>query len=161
MTSGEAEALRQFVDRRPRECSFHVEGVPVTQGSMVGIARPDGSVVVLHGSREQLRGWREHVGVLARQAFGAGEPWTGPVAVYAVFWMPRARSRRHDYPIGDLDKLTRAVLDALTGIVFRDDVQVITLNVAKRYAESDESSGPPGLDITVAVVDALGDPLAE
>lgn len=138
-------------------CSVHVEGVPVTQGSMIGIARPDGSVVVLHGSREQLRGWREHVGVLARQAFGAGEPWTGPVYVEAAFWMPRARSRRHDYPIGDLDKLTRAVLDALTGIVFRDDVQVVTLNVAKRYADNAESSGPPGLDLTVTV----GDPLAE
>lgn len=36
----------------------------------------------------------------------------------------------------DVDKLARAVLDALTGIVFRDDAQVAHLNVWKQYGRS-------------------------
>lgn len=34
---------------------------------------------------------------------------------------------------GDLDKLTRAVLDALTGIVWKDDKRIVTLPVRRRY----------------------------
>jgi len=33
----------------------------------------------------------------------------------------------------DVDKLCRAVLDALTGILYHDDAQVISLNASKRY----------------------------
>lgn len=36
----------------------------------------------------------------------------------------------------DVDKLARAILDAMTGIVFRDDAQVAHLNVWKRYGDS-------------------------
>jgi Holliday junction resolvase RusA-like endonuclease len=35
----------------------------------------------------------------------------------------------------DLDKLARAILDALTGIVWRDDAQVVRLDVEKIYHE--------------------------
>jgi len=41
------------------------------------------------------------------------------------------------YPFGqpDLDKLCRSVLDALTGIVYLDDAQVIHLNAGKVYSD--------------------------
>jgi Holliday junction resolvase RusA-like endonuclease len=32
-----------------------------------------------------------------------------------------------------VDKLCRAVLDALTGILYHDDAQVVSLNASKRY----------------------------
>ena len=34
----------------------------------------------------------------------------------------------------DVDKLARAVLDAMTGVVFRDDAQVVKLEVEKQYS---------------------------
>jgi hypothetical protein len=34
----------------------------------------------------------------------------------------------------DLDKLVRAVGDALTGILYRDDAQIVSLNASKRFA---------------------------
>ena len=37
----------------------------------------------------------------------------------------------------DVDKLSRSVLDALTGIVWVDDAQVVDKTVRKRYAETD------------------------
>ena len=35
--------------------------------------------------------------------------------------------------IGDIDKLCRGVLDALTGVVFADDAQVVRLTAGKNY----------------------------
>lgn len=41
----------------------------------------------------------------------------------------------------DLDKLTRAIGDALTGVVYEDDAQIVTLVAAKRYAGIGEFCG--------------------
>ena len=40
--------------------------------------------------------------------------------------------------IGDVDKLSRAILDSLTGVCFQDDAAVITLIAQKRYASRNE-----------------------
>lgn len=42
---------------------------------------------------------------------------------------------------GDVDKLARAVLDALTGIAYEDDSQVCELLVTKRYCLRGEAFG--------------------
>lgn len=41
----------------------------------------------------------------------------------------------------DVDKLARAVLDAITGIVYNDDSQVVELHARKRLAYLDETPG--------------------
>jgi Holliday junction resolvase RusA-like endonuclease len=48
------------------------------------------------------------------------------------------------FPLGkpDVDKLSRGVMDALTGIIFRDDSCVVTKRASKRY-------GRPGVAIEV------------
>ena len=43
----------------------------------------------------------------------------------------------------DLDNLNKSVMDALNGIVYRDDCQVVTLNSTKVYAQT------PGVDICI------------
>jgi len=43
--------------------------------------------------------------------------------------------------IGDLDKLVRAVFDALTGIAYDDDSQVFDLHAERRYAVGYEKTG--------------------
>lgn len=43
--------------------------------------------------------------------------------------------------VGDVDKLARCVLDALTGVVYEDDCQVDVLNAQKRYAFFNEVEG--------------------
>ena len=50
--------------------------------------------------------------------------------------------------IGDVDKLSRAVLDGLTEICFNDDAQVIALNAQKRYARNEQ----PSAIITIAAI---------
>lgn len=74
----------------------------------------------------------------------------GPVLVTATFTFPRPKSHyrtgknahllRDDaphYKTGhpDLDKLQRAIGDSLTGIVVRDDKQIVAWNTVKSYAD--------------------------
>ena len=53
-----------------------------------------------------------------------------------------------DYPAGmpDIDKLARAALDAMTGVVWSDDAQVSDLRVRKDYCELGQQ---PGCSVTV------------
>jgi crossover junction endodeoxyribonuclease RusA len=48
----------------------------------------------------------------------------------------------------DVDKLSRAVGDALSGVCWRDDSQVVDLHATKRLAERDEI---PGVLIQIGV----------
>jgi Holliday junction resolvase RusA-like endonuclease len=95
------------------------------------------------------------------------EPFKGAVKVDLGFDLPRpanhwlpVNSRRSEpalhpmaphWPIGipDVDKLTRAILDACTDAgLWKDDSQVVYLQAAKRYT----THGTPGVLIGVAEV---------
>lgn len=63
-----------------------------------------------------------------------------PVSLRISFFMPRPKTVTRDMPTvpPDLDKLCRAVMDALTDAgVWHDDSQVIDLGATKIYASSD------------------------
>ena len=42
--------------------------------------------------------------------------------------------------LGDIDKLSRAVLDALTGVAYLDDRQVIQLEARKAYFKGQDTA---------------------
>lgn len=109
--------------------AFVVNGIPATKGSAravndrrTGKARliPSGSDV----NKRAQASWSDAVGWAARQAMAGRPPIAGPVEVRCVFWLPRAKTSKLETPRGDLDKLLRATWDAMTGIVFVDDVLV-------------------------------------
>lgn len=119
--------------------SFFVPGVPVPQGSKRHVSRD-----VLVESARMLGPWRSTVTLAARQAH-RGPIVDGPVRVSCefVFPWPKRWHRtngevKDDAPVRhatrpDADKLARAALDSLTGVVFRDDGQVCDLHATKRY----------------------------
>lgn len=109
-----------------------VPGVPRTQGSMKSVGRGN----MVHS--DALVAWRSLVRDEVRRALRVAPPYwteesqaltfslptavpyTGPVAVRCIFVRGDGQ--------GDIDKLARAVLDALTeSRVIADDVQVVTL----------------------------------
>ena len=74
------------------------------------------------------------------------EPIDEAVLVQAVFCLPRPKSVRSALPTSkssyDLDKLCRALGDALEGAgVLKNDSRITTWHARKRYAEAD-SNGP-------------------
>ena len=125
-----------------RRVIFRVAGVAESQGSTRSqpYVRPDGTA----GSRTRsanpkLNDWRQRVGNTAlavrRGIFFDRET---AVDVRLIFYLPRPQStpKRIEYPIRkpDIDKLERAILDALTNVLWVDDAQVTDVTKRKRFA---------------------------
>ncbi len=90
----------------------------------------------------------------------AGELLAGAVVVDLVFMLERPQKIRSSVVSHtsrpDVDKLARCVLDALTGVVYADDGQVVAMRLSKQYASID---GAPGVAITISEA-AVADPAA-
>lgn len=118
-----------------------------------GIPRPSGSkrAFIIAGrariapDNPEQKQWQRLVTECAVEAWGDLPLMLGPVYLDAKFWFPRPKSHYRangnlrpdasDYcrTKPDLDKLLRAVGDALTGIVWRDDAQIVLVTASKRY----------------------------
>lgn len=146
--------LTQFVDGLTEGMPglrFAVDGIPVPQGStrafvIKGTTR---AIVTQGGSkqrRDDLGTWRQAIAARARQA--GAVPMLGPLTVVLTFGLlrPKSRPKRETEPDRrpDLDKLVRAALDALTGVAFVDDAQIVRCVAEKRYEASF-----PGLTVTL------------
>lgn len=123
--------------------SLFVPGVPAPQGSksFKGIR---GGKAILAESSSRVKPWRETIAWHTQDL----TPVDGAVHVELEFVMPRPKSTPKSKPAppaikrnGDIDKLTRAVFDALSGRAYHDDAQVVSMIVRKRIAELDEVSG--------------------
>jgi len=128
---------------------FFTPGRPAPQGSK----RHVGGGVLVESSKA-VKPWRVDVQWAARAACRA--PLDGPVALRLEFVMPRPKStpKRSTPPAirrPDVDKLARAVLDALTGVVVGDDSQIVDLHATKRLAEIGET---PGVHVVASVPEA-------
>ena len=116
---------------------FSVEGDPV------GKQRPRFSRGRTYTPKKSVD-YEKQIAGKAREAMGPAEALETPVAVYiyANYAIPASyskkrkeaclnRSERPKKP--DLDNSAKAYLDAMNGIVYLDDVQVVSLHVTKRY----------------------------
>lgn len=83
------------------------------------------------------RRWEEFVHFQAIQ-YRPKSLWQGPIAMTLIFLMPRPKSLPkkvvHHIKKPDLDNLAKSVKDALQGIIYRTDSQIVTLNIEKKYA---------------------------
>lgn len=120
--------------------AFCVYAEPIPQGSMKAIPSP-GGFARLVSDNPRLHRWRATVAAMARAAQGPGwEPIDTAAAVAVEFYMPKPASRpkrRRTLPDRkpDVDKLARAVMDALTaGGAIADDARVVDLRTRERYA---------------------------
>lgn len=127
---------------------FWVPGVPKPQGSKRGFATKTGKVVMVESSAG-VKDWRYDIKGFAMQAMQTREMIVdAPVYARINFIMKRATnvSPSKTTPpaikkVGDVDKLVRAVFDAVTGIVYADDCLVTDLQATKRIAEFREQPG--------------------
>lgn len=144
--AGHHRPTLRTVELPPYPGVLFVPGDAAPQGSKRHVGR--GRMVE---SSKAVGPWRERVALAAHQHGWTLAPAGVPVAVELVFVRPRpvsAPKRRTPAAVRkpDLDKLARAVLDALTGIAWADDSQVVDLRASKRLAEIGEQ---PGVYITV------------
>lgn len=118
-----------------------IAGVPAAQGSK----RHVGNGRLLEQSKA-VAPWRTLVAWTVSRVWHWA-PLDGPVYLDVEFVMRRPAStpKRRPTPPAirrpDTDKMLRAVFDALTGVCWRDDSQVVWVFATKRIAETDEQPG--------------------
>lgn len=124
--------------------AFDVLGKPVTQGSTRAFV-VGSRAVVTYDKRKPLMDWRGAIASAAQSCGGEKAERGTPVWVRASFRLERPKSapKRVIRPTTkpDIDKLGRSLLDALTGILWADDSQVVSLQIIKRFAEPLEALG--------------------
>lgn len=143
---------------------FFVPGVPIPKGSAKAFVV--GKRAVVTHDNAKTKPWQRSIAAEARGV--APGLLDGAVRVELWFSMPRPKS--HGKPgrkswaaehvtRPDLDKLVRTVLDALTGIVWADDSQVVEVAARKCYAD-DSGERPAGVYISVRLYDADSEAVA-
>jgi crossover junction endodeoxyribonuclease RusA len=149
----------------PGMIEFFVPGAPVPAGSKRAfpIRGRDGALHVGMADMGGRRGedWRAAIRLAAAQTvqLTATEPFTGPLRLSLWFLLARPRSHRGNrglllpraptFPTTrpDVLKLARAVEDACTGIVWRDDAQIVDEDLHKLYADG---GAPLGVRVRIA-----------
>lgn len=146
--------------------SFTVHGEARPAGSKRAFAHPaTGKIIVTDSSGKPGKDWRRAVADAAADAAPA-EVLTGPVAVTMSFYRRRPKSHHRTgknahllretapaFPTTrpDVLKLARACEDAMTGIVYADDAQIVRQFLHKRYDER------PRVEVVVEALDEAGD----
>ena len=116
-----------------------VRGNPVPQGRPRFFVRnrKDGGKSIGAFDPGQSKSWKE---TIKWQALEQGAKiMDGALRLHLAFYMPRPKSLPkkivHHTKKPDLDNLLKAVKDALKGICYHDDAQVVMLEAAKYYGE--------------------------
>lgn len=141
---------------------FSVDGAPLPQGSKTAYVRGGRAVLVDVADKKTksrpagaLKTWRNRIADAAAvemSNLSYWEHWLGPVVLECEFVFKRPPSHFTSkgaltksapmIPQNDLDKLLRAVGDALTKVVYNDDVQVVGFGSStKRFANSRQGIG--------------------
>lgn len=87
-----------------------------------------------------VHGWKAAVAAAARVAWRHG-PLADPFHLDFLFVMPLAAAGPTRVYAGtrpDIDNLNKAVMDALTGVVYEDDSQVVSVRASKVFARLGE-----------------------
>ena len=131
---------------------FFVPGQPVGKGRPRATVRAGRARLYTPAKTEK---YEARVALFAQQAMAGRPVMAGPVAlsVTALFPIPtswpkkrqaaaRAGTEQHTKR-PDADNCAKAILDGLNGVVWKDDSQVVTLSIEKRYSDR------PGVLVTV------------
>jgi len=142
-----------------REVCFFVPGDPRAKGSMKTFRTKSG--VNITNDNPKTKPWQIMVGQTAADNW-SGPPCRGAIDLALTFYFSRPKGHfgtgrnagvvkdsAPDYPMKkhyDIDKLARCVLDALSGIVYVDDCQVVVCPLWKFWAPQDSG---PGVHVTI------------
>lgn len=117
---------------------FKVPGIALPQGSMRPGVTKTGKPF-MHSDNPNLQEWRIRVAWVAQmQRRGVFFERREAVTVGLGFFFVRPKSLpkgvAHHVTRPDIDKLERAVFDALTGVLWHDDSQVVAVTKRKGFA---------------------------
>lgn len=143
---------------------LRVRGIPAAQGTARAFVAGGKARLATDSNRpgSPTNAWRQSVAAEARIQYGDAPASRGPIRVVAELSWPRPlahyraakpeRGLRPDAPTWktskpDSDKCARALLDALMGIAYADDAQVVDLVIRKTWSDT------PGAVIAISEVE--------
>jgi Holliday junction resolvase RusA-like endonuclease len=124
---------------------YSVYGEPVGKGRPRFAKR--GNFVSTY-TPQKTKTYEDEIRMMAKSAMGASEPLETPVtvAIYIRVGIPASfsKQKRKDALANierptkkpDIDNIAKCFLDAMNGIVYLDDKQVVSLHITKVYAET-------------------------
>lgn len=127
-----------------------VQGKPAPKGSSVAFRHnKSGALITWASNRARLRPWEASIRSAAARARGRHPLLDGPMDLEVMFFFPQAKSPRSQRACHtvkpDLSKLVRGIEDAMTGVLYRDDAQIVRIAAVKVYSPD----GTSGARITV------------
>ncbi len=137
--------------------SIAVAGDPKPQGSLTSFKHPSTGAIITP-QKASVKDWRNDIRLRAQEVGVYVDE--GPIGLHVAFTLRRPKSTRKRNPPSttalaakrpDIDKLVRAVLDALQAVWYSDDSQVVDLSVSKRVAEP---GCGPGVVVTMLAPEA-------
>jgi len=111
---------------------FFVSGKPVPQGSLKFI---NGHAI--HVRAQDLALWRADIARTAKNVIWEKAQKGVELHLTFILKKPKTVTRDEPYIRPDIDKLSRAVLDGLTGVAYEDDEQVVKLTATKEYGDTE------------------------
>lgn len=129
---------------------FTVYGECQPAGSKRAFMRPGMKFPVVVDDNPNSKGWKRQIAAAAGALMQGRALLDGPLSITVTFYRPRpkghfgsgrnagslrASAPTHPVTKPDLLKLARAVEDALTGIVYRDDSQICEETLRKEFGE--------------------------
>lgn len=144
MSPDELQLSAELGEPTPGAITFSVHGPASTKGSTRIVPHPKTGKSITVADTKSLPAWTQAVAWSAKAA--GVKKLLKPRAVAVRVWLLFARPtsvRVSERPLmtvkPDLDKCLRATLDALTGIAYEDDSQVVETTVRKRYGARTET----------------------
>lgn len=145
---------------------FFVVGTPKPAGSKRAFVNKNtGKAILTDMSGQAGKDWRHDIQAFAQKVY-TGAPLEEPLQLRVVFRQVRPKGHFGTgknahllkpnapmYPTGkpDCTKLLRSLEDSLTGIIWRDDAQIVSQSAWKFYC--DDENPRPGALIVVEVLE--------
>ena len=163
--------MKQGTPNRPKEItSFFVPGTPRPGGSKTGFFNKKLGRVMMTDACKTVRPWMAAVADAAMQAYDGPVLEKVPINLDLVFMLSRPgghygtgrnagslKKSAPPYPVTRPDalKLARAVEDALSGVIYRDDASIVSETISKLYALP---GGREGVYVAVSEAGAAATP---
>jgi len=149
-----------MADQMPLHAKCFVPGTPAAKGSFKAFMPKGGHYPILKNDNARTGPWQERIALAVHEVWPHGLMRGGvALSLYFTFTRPKGHygtgrnagklkpSAPHNMlKTPDVDKLERAVLDALKGVLYVDDKQVFRVRKLKRYGDYGE---PPGVSIHI------------